>query len=144
MDNKQAQADLILKLYDLRREAVMRKARAWFAAEFHPASTGDVMAALQGENGAYLRMIMGYWEMASALVLHGAIDTAMFHDANGEHLFVYTKIEPFVAELRQKQGPNVAANLEKLIKTMPDAEKRVQAMRERQAAMRPRPAGAGR
>src|SRR5204863_7805324 len=96
--SKHEDADLILKLYDLRREAVMREARNWFLS-FNPTSVQDFIDVLVGEKSAYFRMIVSYWDMAASLVNHGAIDKQMFNDANGEHLFVYSKIEPFLAEL---------------------------------------------
>src|SRR6476620_11617774 len=100
-----AQADLILKLYDLRREATMRTARDYFALEFNPQSMDDVMKGMTGPHSGHLRMVVSYWEMAAALVNHGAIDLSMFNDANGEHFAVFSKIEPFLSELRAQAGP---------------------------------------
>ena len=97
---KQADADLILKLYDLRREKVMREARNWFFT-FNPTSAAEYMETLMSEQGAYARMVISYWDMAASLVNNGAIDEQMFNDANGEHLFVFAKIEPIIDELRQ-------------------------------------------
>jgi hypothetical protein len=77
-------ADLIIKLYDLRREETIRKAREWYRTQFHPTSAQDVVNTLRGEHSAYFRMVTSYWEMAASFVNHGAIDWQMFMDANGE------------------------------------------------------------
>src|SRR2546425_7016526 len=74
MTTKYESADLLLKLYDLRREPVLRKARAWFREEFRPRTTQDVLVAYRGKRSAYYRMVTTYWGMAATLVLHGAID----------------------------------------------------------------------
>ena len=129
-------ANLILKLYDLRREAVMRQARTWFAAEFHPQSAADILAALQGPNSAYLRMLSGYWEMVAALVLHDTIDIELFNDTTGEHLFFFAKVEPFLEEVRKLGNqPRMLRSLEKLAHKTPESAERLKALRENQRAM---------
>ncbi len=130
--NKVESADLILKLYDLRREATMREARNWFMT-FFPESVDEIMAALMDEStSAYYRMVTSYWDMAASFVNQGAIDEEMFNDSVGEHIVVFSKIFPHLAELREKFGnPNMFANLEKLIMRMPDAENMLTKTRER-------------
>src|SRR6266704_6235713 len=128
---KQADADLILKLYDLRREKVMREARNWFFT-FNPTSAAEYMETLMSEQGAYARMVISYWDMAASLVNNGAIDEQMFNDANGEHLFVFAKIEPILAEMRQTwNSPEMLRNFETLIRRIPDNKEKLAAMRER-------------
>jgi hypothetical protein len=124
-------ADLILKLYDLRREATMRKARDWFFS-FNPTSVEDVEATMMDpEVGGYLRMVISYWDMAGALVNHGAIDADIFNETVGEHIGVYTKMEPFIAELRERwQTPEMLQNLEKVILDRPDGAEKVAKNRE--------------
>jgi hypothetical protein len=136
MSTKYESADLILKLYDLRREETMRKARAWMVS-FNPESAQDVLDVLFGEHSAYFRQVVSYWDMAASLVLAGAIDEEMFAEANGEHLFHFAKIEPFLEELRQKLGPQsrVAPSLEKLIMRAPDARERLEALRRMSRAV---------
>lgn len=144
MDTKQESASLILKLYDLRREETMRKGRDWFA-RFSPESGQDIMNAVMGENSHYYRMVTTYWEMAASFVNNGAIDERMFNDANNEHVFVFAKIQPYLAEIRAMfNAPQALAQLEQLVMRMPDAEKKLEAMRERSkriAAMRAEAAG---
>lgn len=123
-------AELILKLYDLRREKTMREARSWFIL-FSPESAADIMDTLASDKSAYYRMVTSYWEMAASLVNHGAIDADMFNDANGEHIVVYAKLEPFLAELRQEMGPKLFEHLERVVKAIPEYEARLTAIRER-------------
>jgi hypothetical protein len=129
--SKQAEADLILKLYDLRREPVMREARNWFAT-FNPQKPEDFLEVLTSEKSGLYRMVISYWDMACSLVINGAIDAQMFNDANGEHIFIYAKMEPFIPILReQMQAPQFLGSLEKVVKALPDSEQRVAAVRER-------------
>jgi len=129
--SKAESADLILKLYELRREPTMREARNWILS-FFPESAADIMQAMiSQETSAYYRMVTSYWDMTASLVNHGAIDEEMFTDAHGEHLIVFSKIEPFLSELRETMGsPKMLANLETLIMRQPDAKETLAARRE--------------
>ena len=129
--SKQEEADLILKLYDLRREATMRDARNWFIT-WNPTGPQDFMDVLSSEKSGLYRMVVSYWDMACSLVNNGAIDAQMFNDANGEHVVVYAKMEPFIPMLREQLGaPQFLAHLEKVVKALPDSEERLAATRER-------------
>jgi hypothetical protein len=129
--SKQEDAQLILKLYDLRREAVMREARNWFFS-FNPQSAEDFLEVLMSEKSGHYRMVVSYWDMAASLVNNGAIDAQMFNDANGEHIFVYAKVEPFLADLRAQFGnPEFLLHLERLVKQIPNIEERLTVIRER-------------
>ena len=97
-------ATLLIRLYELRREETMREARNWFAREFNPNSIDDVMAALMGPNSGHFRMVTSYWDMVASFVLNGAIDEQMFNDASGEQIGVFAKMEPFLAEYRNRMG----------------------------------------
>jgi len=132
----QDEAGLILKLYELRREAKMREARDWYFREFNPQSMADFSEALMGDHSAHLRMVVSYWEMAAALVNGGAISLDLFASTNGEHLGVFMKIEPLLADIRKIFGPRYAVNIEKLIDATPDGRAQVAAFRERMKAMR--------
>ena len=130
---KHEDADLILKLYDLRRETVMREARNWMFT-FNPTSVQDVMETMVSEQSGYLRMVMSYWDMACAMVNNGAIDEELFNQTNGEHIFVYMKIEPVLEGLRAMFGSDeFLKNLETVVKRIPDIDKKLPAMRERMA-----------
>jgi len=116
-------ADLILKLYDLRREPKMREAREWIFS-FNPTSADDYFNTMMDPQvGGYLRMVTSYWDMAAAMVNQGAIDAELFNDTAGEHIMVFAKVEPILAELREKfQNPKAFANLEKVILDRPDGK----------------------
>ena len=129
-------ADLLIKLYELRRDPAMREARAWYAREFNPSSIDDVSAAATGPHNPQFRMVTSYWDMAASFVANGAIDEKMFNDANGEQLVILAKIEPFLAEYRDRVGnPNYLAHLEKLVMKRPRVKEAMAAMRERFRAM---------
>lgn len=129
--SKHDDAELILKLYDLRREPVMREARNWMFT-FNPTSIQDVFDALLGEHSGHYRMVISYWDMAAAMVNNGAIDETLFNETNGEHIFVYSKIEPVIEEIRTMFGsPEFLRNLEILVKRIPNIDEKLPAMRER-------------
>jgi hypothetical protein len=136
--SKQEEAGLILKLYELRREDTMRKARDWYFGQFNPDSISDYNDALFGPYSGFMRMVISYWDMAAAFVNHGAISLEMFADTNGEHIGVFSKVEPFLTELREQWGPQYMANLEKVIDATPNGRQRVAAARERLKGMRTR------
>jgi hypothetical protein len=134
--SKQEEAGLILKLYELRREETMRKARDWYFREFNPQTLGDFTGAMFSEHSGHLRMVMTYWDMAAGLVNNGAISLEIFNDCNGEHIGVFSKVELLLGEIRAAYGPQFIVNFEKLIDSMPDGRKRVAAARERMSAIR--------
>src|SRR6185295_1493780 len=100
MSDKHEDVALILKLYELRREKGIRRARKWYFTEFNPQSAAEVVKVFaSGHDGsANYRMITSYWDMAASLVNNGGIDEKMFLDANGEHVAVFSKLEPFLEE----------------------------------------------
>ena len=122
----------ILKLYELRSEQTMRKARDWFATGFHPESTQDILQVLLGAHSAEFRMVASYWDMASAFVVLGAINDEMFNAINTEHVLVYAKLQPYLEELRAVPGipPYLyLKHLEPVVQRLPDWEARVAAVR---------------
>ncbi len=136
MSSPYESADLLVKLYDLRREATMREARNWYFREFNPSTVDDVMTAVAGPHSGHFRMVTSYWDMAASFVLNGAIDEQMFNDATGEQLGVFAKIEAFLADYRAKTGyPNYLANLEKVVLRRPGAKEQLATFRERFRAM---------
>src|SRR4030095_15967870 len=129
METKPNDALAILKLYELRSEALMRQARAWFMSEFNPKSGLEILALMQSgeKESAFYRMVSSHWEIASALVNNGGIDEKMFLEANTEHLVVFAKLQPFVAEIRETIGePDYLANLEELVMRTPNVEKKLE------------------
>ena len=129
-------ATLLIRLYELRRETTMREAREWYARGFNPSSADEIPQILSGPYGGHFRMVTSYWDMAASFVLNGAIDETMFNDANGEHMVVFAKIEPFIADYREKMGnPAYLASLEKLAMKRERAKEQLASIRDRFRAM---------
>jgi len=139
-----ADAELILKLYDLRREAEMRKARNWWAAEFFPQSVDDVMkvAFVMGtQESNWLRQVAGYWNMAASFVLLGALNEDLFlqPSVSGEMFLIFAKVHPFLKELREQVGdPHLFLNIEKVITRTKWGRDRLQFMLKRVEMLRQR------
>jgi hypothetical protein len=135
-----ADADLIIKLYDLRREAEMRKARQWFAGGFWPKSADDivqVMNAASPQENAWFRQVSGYWEMAASFVLRGALNEDLFFDSGTEMWFMLAKVYPFLKEARDKANtPFYFARTEELATRTQAGRERLQVMLKRVEARR--------
>jgi hypothetical protein len=100
-----ADAEIILRLYELRTEALMRQARAWITGEFWPTTAEEyfVVASNPADpHNAWLRQVLSYWEMAAAMVLHGAVSAELFVDSNGEGFFLLAKFAPILEAIREK------------------------------------------
>jgi hypothetical protein len=107
-------ANLVLRLYELRREETLRKARQWFAS-FSPSNPEDVqkVSAFGTQENAYYRMVTTYWDMAAAFVTSGVLNQELFLQTNGELLFVWEKIRAGVEEARARmKNPDYLKNLE--------------------------------
>ncbi len=124
-------AQLNLQLFDMRREPLLRKARDWFLLEFHPATFDEYMKEQLGEKNSWMRMVIGYWDMAASMVVQGAISQESFIAAHGEIIGTFAKVHPFLVELRGKMGPMVLANVEKVVMAMPDADGEMERRRAR-------------
>ncbi|HET7458203.1 MAG TPA: hypothetical protein VFJ74_11175 [Gemmatimonadaceae bacterium] len=123
-------AELLLRLYELRRDPTMRAAREWFLRAFHPESVDDVVAAVLGPDNPKFRMVLGYWDMACSFVTHGAIDEAMFRDASAEIIGTFAKMAPFLAEMRALTGnADYLRHTERVVMGYPDAENRMAVLR---------------
>jgi hypothetical protein len=100
-----ADAEIILKLYELRTEKVMREARAWITGEFWPA-TAEEFFVVAGDSkhphNAHYRQVITYWEMAAAMVLHGAVSAELFVDSNSEGFFLLGKFQPILDDIRAR------------------------------------------
>ena len=128
-------AELILKLYELRREPVLREARAWFTGALN-AATREEFGQMVREKDAWFRMVVSYWDMAASLVTFKAIDREMFNASNGELFGVFAKIEPFLDQMRTKWNmPDYLTHLEQVARQFPNAETRLQQAQEHFRAM---------
>ena len=129
METKPLDVLAILKLYEIRGEALMREARAWFFNEFAPRSGKEIVRLLvSGERqSAFYRMVASHWETAASFVNNGGIDERLFLEGNSEHLAVYAKLRPFLAEVREAIGePDYLSHLERLVLKIPDVEKKLE------------------
>ncbi|HKS76196.1 MAG TPA: hypothetical protein VJQ82_23490 [Terriglobales bacterium] len=121
-------AEVILKLYDLRREAEMRKARHWWLTQFWPETAEDVIkigSTLGTQENNWLRQVTGYWEMAASLAVRGAVNPDLFLEPSfsGEMFFLFAKVQPILKELREKMNsPTMLKNVETLINSTPQSQ----------------------
>jgi hypothetical protein len=114
-----AQADLMLKLYDMRREPRLREARDWYVRNFHPASVDDVYKTMAGPESGSLRMVISYWEMCANMVNRGLIDEEFFFENTGEQWLIWERIKAFVPTMRERsKNPHQFGNLEKHVAHM--------------------------
>jgi len=128
-------AQLNLHLFDLRREPLLREARAWFIGEFNPETYEEFTAIISGERNASFRMVLGYWDMAASLVTTGAIDGAAFLAAHGEIVATFGKVQPFLPELRSRIGePELCQHMEAVVMAAPDAQATLDRRRKRLSA----------
>lgn len=107
-------ADLVLKLYDLRREPVMRESRDAINAEYWPKNADEAIAIINPEhplNRAY-RQVSTYWEMVYGMAKHGIVNADYLVENTGEGMFVYAKVEPFLAAIREASHPRAFQNAE--------------------------------
>lgn len=124
-------ATLILKLFELRREPVLREARAWYLRDFNPKTLEEALALAGGPRNDWFRMVIGYWDMAASFVVHGAIDATMFRAANTEMVATFAKLEPFIADIRRvSRIPEFAANIEAVLAGQEGVQERMSNLRE--------------
>ncbi len=129
-------ATLNLRLFELRREPVLRDARAWFLAEFHPETLDAAVEIIRGPRNAWFRMVTGYWDMAASLVTSGAVDAPSFLAAHGEIIGTYALVEPFVADVRAMTSNRAFLwHVEQVIAQVPDAAAALAQRRARLRAM---------
>jgi hypothetical protein len=108
-------ANLLLRLYDLRREEKLREARAWFVANFKPRTLADLQQLCPpgSENNARMRMVASYWDMAASFVTAGVLNPDLFFVNNREMLVVAVRLQPVLADLRTVfKDPSFLDNLE--------------------------------
>ena len=127
------QAELILQLYELRREAVMREARSFVGGGgFAPKSAEDLLEIIKkgGKETGFVLQVYGYWDMVCAFVRHGILSEGLVYDTCQEMYFQYAKIQPFLPEFRGKLGlPEWMQSLEKVAEGSARGRKRIAAMR---------------
>lgn len=134
---KSTDAEIILKLYELRTEAVMRQARSWMMVEFWPETVEEfftVYGDFGSEKNCWLRQVVSYWEMASAMVLRGALNGDLFVDCHNEPFFLLAKLTPILPAIQTKL-PDYFVHTQRLVESSASAGERFALMLTR-AAMR--------
>jgi hypothetical protein len=122
-----ADAELILKLYEMRREETLRKGRRFLVFEFQPTTLEELRVVsrdVKSEHNPSWRQVLSYWEMAASLVLRGALDSDLFLDSNSEGILLYAKFHHFHAETEKQSGNRFMGHTAAMIDTYPAARVR--------------------
>ena len=128
-----ADAEIVIKLYQLRTEAVLRKARAWLVGDFWPKTAEEFFAVYDNpadKHNPFIRQVISYWEMAAAMVIHGAVSAELFVDANAEGFFILAKFAPILEAIREK-NPTFLIKTSEMVKRFSSAAQRYQAIKKR-------------
>jgi len=132
------QAELILKLYELRRETVMREARSYVGGEFMPKSVDEFveLVCAGGKHAGFILQVYGYWDKVSAFVLHGALPAALVYDTCQEMYFQYAKIQPHLAGFRSRMNlPEFLQSIERVVEHSEEGRTRLEIMRNNLSAI---------
>jgi hypothetical protein len=107
-------AELALRVYELRREAVMRQSRDEINRKFWPRTFDEVLAVTKSEHplNAPFRQVGSFWEMVYGIARHGIVHADYFLESNGEGLFLYARVAPYVARYRAEHSPLAFRNAE--------------------------------
>jgi hypothetical protein len=122
------QADLILRLYEMRRETGMRAARSYVGGEFAPTSADEFVTLVSagGKQSGHILQVYGYWDMVAAFVVHGALDESLVYDTCQEMYFHFAKIQPYLADFRQKMNlPEFLKSMESVVEGAKERQTRV-------------------
>lgn len=126
-------AELAIRVYELRREPVMRESRAAIIQKFWPRSFEDVQAIAKGDhplNAAY-RQVGSYWEMVYGFAKHGVVHPDFWLESNGEGLFVFARVAPFLERIRAELSPTAFRNAEWISKESAEGRRLLQMFSER-------------
>jgi hypothetical protein len=126
--NALKQAELILRLYDIRRETALRASRDYVGGEFLPGSVDEFVSLVKdgGKPSAHILQVYGYWDMVAAFVVHGALDEALIFDTCQEMYFQFEKIQPYLEGFRQKMNlPEFLKSMESVVTASQERRTRV-------------------
>jgi hypothetical protein len=138
--NALKQAELILKLYEIRRETALRAARDYVGGEFKPKSVDDFVSLVQdgGKPSGHILQVYGYWDMVAAFVVHGALDESLIFDTCQEMYFQFGKIQPYLAGFREQMNlPEFLRSMETVITA--SQEKRTRSVTKAKKVRTPAP-----
>ena len=128
-------AQIVLRLYDFRREPQMREARKWIVGEWWPQSIDDVLKvtnAFGTVENQHFRQVFSFWEMASSLVHRGALNGDLFDDWSAELYFCFAKMKPFLKQYREASGsPKAYGNMERITQRTPESQEKLKATEAR-------------
>ena len=139
------QAELLLHLYELRRETVMRQARSFVGGPFKPASAEEFIDSIRNgdQQTSYILQVFGYWDMVCAFVVHGTLPEPLVYDTCQEMYFQWAKIQPYIKTFRREMNlPEWMQSIEKVIQGSPKGRRRIaqmQASAKAFAARTPKP-----
>jgi hypothetical protein len=127
-------AQIVLRLYDFRREAQMREARKWIVGEWWPQSAEDILKVVNSfgtvEN-QHFRQVFSFWEMASSLVHRGALNGDLFDDWSNELYFCFAKMKPYLKQIRESVGPKAYSNIERITQRTPESQEKLKTIEAR-------------
>jgi hypothetical protein len=139
--NALKQAELILKLYEIRRETVLRTARDYVGGEFKPKSVDDFVSLVKegGKQSGHILQVYGYWDMVAAFVVHGALDESLIFDTCQEMYFQFEKIQPYLAEFRERMNlPEFLKSIETVVAGAQERRARVPKVKSPKQAVKAR------
>jgi hypothetical protein len=126
------QAELLLHLYELRRETVMRQARSYVGGgQFNPQSAAEFIDSIRkgDQQTSYILQVFGYWDMVCAFVLHGALTEGLVYDTCQEMYFQWAKIQPYIKTFRRELNlPEWMQSIEKVVDGSPKGRRRIATM----------------
>ncbi len=123
--------ELVLRLYEIRREETLRRSRRFMVFDFNPKTLEELRVVsrdITSEHNAAWRQTLSYWEMAASLVLRGAVDADLFLDTNAEGILLYAKFHHFHAETEKQSGNPFMKQTATLIERFPAARERYEAL----------------
>ncbi len=133
-----AQAELLLHLYELRRETVMREARSYIGGPFAPASVDEMSSLVTSgsREGSFILQVYGYWDMVAAFVLHGTLPASLVYDTCQEMYYQYAKIQPHLAGFRERMNlPEWMSSIEAVVEGSKAGRKRLATMQQGPASV---------
>ncbi len=128
-----AQAELLLHLYELRREPVMREARSYIGGRFAPASADEIVALITSgsREGSFILQVFGYWDMVAAFVLHDVLPASLVYDTCQEMYFQYSKLQPHLPDVRRQMNlPEWMCSIEAVVEGSKSGRKRIATMQQ--------------
>lgn len=112
-----ADAELLLRLYEIRRDPELRQARKWFLTEFKPAGWADIKSRYLShtDEDRWFRMTTSYWEMVGTLVNRAVLHEELFFDHTGEDIVTWERCKSWIADARSDIRPTYLYQFERLV-----------------------------